>query len=85
MSRDEIEARKKKAERGWLADPPPPPPRWREPHDRVDKWRRMFGQLPPETDMPLRRREAAERRYADLVNKPRPWLADPTRRTGKDD
>lgn len=27
MSQDEIEARKKKAERGWLADPAPPPPR----------------------------------------------------------
>lgn len=26
MSEDEIEARKKKAERGWLADPSPPPP-----------------------------------------------------------
>ena len=27
MSQDEIEARKKKAERGCLADPPPLPPR----------------------------------------------------------
>ena len=27
MSHDEIEARKKRAERGWLKDPPPPPPR----------------------------------------------------------
>lgn len=25
MSRDEIEARRRRAERGWLADPPPPP------------------------------------------------------------
>ena len=24
MSQDETEARKKRAERGWLADPPPP-------------------------------------------------------------
>ena len=84
MSQDEIEARKKKAERGWLADPPPPPPR-PQPHDHIDKWRRMYGQMPPETDVPRRRHEAAERRYAHLVNKPRPWLADPTRRTGKGD
>ncbi len=47
MSQDEIEARKKKAERGWLADPPPPPPS-PQPHDRADKWRRMYGQMPPE-------------------------------------
>ena len=86
MSQDElaaIEARKKKAERGWLAIPPPPPPR-PQPHDRTDKWRRMFGQLPPETDVPPRRHEA-ERRYAHLVNKPRPWLADPTERNREDD
>ena len=84
MSQDEIEARKKKAERGWLADPPPPPPR-SQPHDHIDKWRRMYGQLPPETDVPARRKAAAERRYADLVKKPRPWLADPTKRPGEDD
>jgi len=47
MSQDEIEARKKRAERGWLADPPPPPPS-PQPHDRADKWRRMYGQMPPE-------------------------------------
>lgn len=45
MSDEQIEARKKKAERGWLADPPPPSP---QPHDRTDKWRRMYGQLLPE-------------------------------------
>ena len=28
MSRDELEARKKRAERGWLVDPPPPAVRW---------------------------------------------------------
>ena len=27
MTHNEIEVRKKKAERGWLADPVPPPPR----------------------------------------------------------
>ena len=42
MSQDETEARKKKAERGWLAHPPPPPPS-PQPHDRADKWRRMYG------------------------------------------
>lgn len=69
MSQDEIESRKKKAERGWLADPPPPPPRWL---DETPEDRR-------------RRQEAAGRRYAHLNNKPRPWLADPTKRIGKGD
>ena len=32
MSQDEIEARTKKAERGWLADPPPP---WPTPEERA--------------------------------------------------
>ena len=35
MSQDEIEARKKKAERGWLADPPPAPPPWPTPEERA--------------------------------------------------
>lgn len=42
MSQDEIEARKKKAERGWLADPPPKPPRPYIPGEE-HKWRRMMG------------------------------------------
>ena len=47
MSHDEVKARKTRAERGWLADPSPPPPS-PQPHDRADKWRRMYGQMPPE-------------------------------------
>ena len=35
MSQDEIEARKKKAESGWLTDPPPAPPRWLTPEERA--------------------------------------------------
>ena len=35
MSQDEIEARKKEAERGWLTDPPPAPPRWPTPEERA--------------------------------------------------
>ena len=39
---DEVEARRTKARRGWIANPPPavvePPP----PH-HIDKWRRMMG------------------------------------------
>ena len=46
MSQDEIEARKKKAERGWLADPPPAPPESLPAH-HIDKWWRMHGQVPP--------------------------------------
>ena len=46
MSQDEIEARKKKAERGWLADPLPTTPESLPAH-HIDKWRRMHGQLPP--------------------------------------
>ena len=42
MSHDEIAARKKKAERGWLADPPPPPPRAYIPGEE-NKWYLMMG------------------------------------------
>jgi hypothetical protein len=41
---EQIGRNKLAAERGWLADPPPPSP---QPHDRTDKWRRMYGQMPP--------------------------------------
>ena len=42
VSDDEIEARGKKAERGWLADPPPPPPRAYIPGEE-NKWFLMMG------------------------------------------
>jgi hypothetical protein len=42
MSRDEIETRKKKAERGWLADPPPQLPRQAIPGE-WNKWYPMMG------------------------------------------
>ena len=42
MSHDEIEARKKKAERGWLADPPPSPPQTYIPGEE-NKWYLMMG------------------------------------------
>ena len=41
MSREEIEARKKKAARGWLADPAPPP-RQAIPGEE-NKWYLMMG------------------------------------------
>jgi hypothetical protein len=41
MSREEIEARKKKAARGWLADPAPPP-RQAIPGE-WNKWYPMMG------------------------------------------
>jgi hypothetical protein len=44
---EQIERNKLAAARSWLADPPPPPPS-PQPHDRTDKWRRMYGQVPPE-------------------------------------
>jgi hypothetical protein len=40
MSQDSSEARKLRAERGWLADPPPRPPRETIPGD---KWYLMMG------------------------------------------
>jgi hypothetical protein len=43
---EQIEGNKLAATRGWLADPPLPPPS-PQPHDRIDKWRRMYGQMPP--------------------------------------
>ena len=43
---EQIERNKLAAASGWLADPPPPPPS-PPAHDRVDKWRRMYGQMPP--------------------------------------
>ena len=42
MSQDEIEARKEKAVRGWLADPPPKPPRESIPGEE-NKWFLMMG------------------------------------------
>ena len=42
MSQDEIEARKKRAKRGWLADPPPLPPRAYIPGEEK-KWFLMMG------------------------------------------
>jgi len=42
MSEEEIEARKKAAERGWLADPPPRPPREMIPGVQ-NKWYLMMG------------------------------------------
>ena len=42
VSDDEIEARGKKAERGWLADPPPLPPRAYIPGEEK-KWFLMMG------------------------------------------
>ncbi|WP_293311699.1 hypothetical protein [Mycolicibacterium sp.] len=41
MSQDEIEIRKKKAEQGWLADPPPPQRQYVPGEEH--KWRRMMG------------------------------------------
>ena len=43
---EQIERNKLAATRGWLADPPPSPPS-PQPHDRADKWRRMYGQMSP--------------------------------------
>jgi hypothetical protein len=42
MSKEDIEARKKKAERGWLADPAPQPPRQAIPREE-NKWYLMMG------------------------------------------
>jgi hypothetical protein len=42
MNHNESEARKKKAERGWLADPAPPPPREYIPGEE-NKWYLMMG------------------------------------------
>ena len=42
VSDDEIEVRGKKAERGWLADPPPLPPRAYIPGEE-NKWFLMMG------------------------------------------
>lgn len=41
MSQDEIEARKKRAERGWLADPPSPPRAYIPGEE--NKWFLMMG------------------------------------------
>jgi len=42
MTHNESEARKKKAERGWLADPAPPPPREYIPGEEA-RWYLMMG------------------------------------------
>ena len=65
--RNEIEARKKKAERGWLADSPPRLP------DFIDRY---FKETPEQR---AEGKAARDRRYGDLMNKPRDWIADPTK------
>jgi hypothetical protein len=64
MSQEEIEARKKKAERGWLADPPPSLPGWVV---------RSMKRTPEEHAAMI---EAGNRRYAHLANRRRDWIAD---------
>ena len=43
---DEAERNKLAAERGWIAQPPPATPEPLPAH-HIDKWRRMYGQMPP--------------------------------------
>ena len=53
MSRDEIVARKKRAERGWLADPPPPAQHWPTPEERAaraEAGRRRYAHLVHQRD-----------------------------------
>ena len=64
MSQDEIEVRKKKAERGWLADPPPAPPDWPTPEERAaraEAGRRRYAPLANQRDNWI----AFLRRYED--------------------
>ena len=39
---DEIEARKKKAERGWIVEPPQPYPDY-SPGEEIDRWYAVIG------------------------------------------
>lgn len=55
MTHNESEARTKKAERGWLADPAPPPPSEGIPGEEI-KWYLMMGaryllELKPEREL----------------------------------
>ena len=68
MSQDEIEARKKKAERGWIVAPSPTPTTAAE--KVMDRARRR---TPEETAALI---EAGNRRYAHLANQRRDWIAD---------
>ena len=64
MSQDEIEVRKKKAERGWLADPPPAPTPWPTPEERAaraEAGRRRYAPLANQRDNWI----AFLRRYED--------------------
>ncbi|MEX1175089.1 MAG: hypothetical protein WEB51_05925 [Mycobacterium sp.] len=68
MSQDEIEAQKKKAERGWIVAPSPTPTTAAE--KVMDRARRR---TPEETAALI---EAGNRRYAHLANQRRDWIAD---------
>ena len=68
MSQEEIEARKKKAERGWIVAPSPTPTTAAE--KVMDRARRR---TPEETAALI---EAGNRRYAHLANQRRDWIAD---------
>lgn len=65
INNDRIEAREKKAERGWLADPPPRLP------DFIDRY---FNATSEEFE---ERRVVMQRRFKCLMDKPRNWIADP--------
>ena len=68
MSQAELEARKKKAERGWIVAPSPMPTTAAE--KVMDRARRR---TPEETAALI---EAGNRRYAHLANQRRDWIAD---------
>ena len=68
MSQAELEARKKKAERGWIVAPSPMPTTAAE--KVMDRARRR---TPEETAALI---EDGNRRYAHLANQRRDWIAD---------
>ena len=67
MSQDEIAARKKKAERGWIVAPSPTPT------TAAEKVMDRYLKRTPEERAALA--EAGRRRYAHLATQKRDWIA----------
>jgi len=75
---DEVEHRKMRAERGWIADPPPAPPTPYRPGQDT-KWYLMMGARRLLTEKIARDRASAQdltARYADLKERDRSYLTE---------
>ena len=76
---DEIEDRKSRAERGWIAEPSPPAPAGPDRPGQNKKWYLMMGAMRLLEEKVARERALAQdlaARYADLKEKDRSYFTE---------